>query len=199
MTQTKLISDEDFERAWDRLFTRDPQLPSVPAAAPRADSSFKLEDIVRASIKELRDELGKSWLPNRVFGTRLHASVAKNIEAAASPKGWVIRAEQPLRTFDHLPRRILGMSLANYVAGPGAHLAWLKDELARVMKMDAPIGNLQPDLVIQTPDRVATIWDLTSRQRVEHVAKTVLYANVLARPNRLVRIGETYWLRRGGF
>ncbi len=199
MTQRRLIPDEDFERAWDRLFSRDPPTPGMPAAISRTTSRFKLEDIVRKSIKELRAELGKSWVPNRIFGTRLHAIVARNIEAVASPKGWVIHAEQPLRTFAHLPRSVVDISLADYLAGPGGHLAWLQDELTRVMQMGAPVGNLQPDLVIQTPDRVATIWDLTSRQRAEHLAKTVLYANVLALPNQLVRIGETYWLQPGGF
>jgi len=42
---------------------------------------------------------------------------------------------------------------------------------------------------------VVTIWDLTSREREEHVAKTVLYANLLTGDNELARVGETYWLQ----
>jgi hypothetical protein len=199
VTQRKLIPDEEFERAWDRLFARDPPLPDIPAAVPRGSYPFKIEDIVRQSIMELRQELGKTWLPNRLFGSRLHAIVRSNIAAISSPAGWVIAAEQLLRTNPRLPNNVANISLEQYLAGPAAHLYWLKKNLKRVMNMKTLVGDLRPDLVIQGPDRVSTIWDLTSRERTEHVAKTILYANILARSNQLIRIGETYWVQRGGF
>ncbi len=138
-------------------------------------------------------------MPNRHFGTRLHASVRNNIAAIASPAGWVIAAEQPLRTHAHLPHDVANLSLGQYLAGPAAHLYWLERDLKRVMDMKTLVGDLRPDLVIQGPDRVTTIWDLTSRERTEHVAKTILYANILVRSGQLMRIGETYWVQRGGF
>ena len=45
MTQRKLIPDEEFERAWDRLFARDPPLPDIPAAVPRSSYPFKIETV----------------------------------------------------------------------------------------------------------------------------------------------------------
>jgi hypothetical protein len=199
VSQQKLIPDEEFERAWDRLFMRDLPLPDIPAAVPQGTYPFKIEDVVRQSIRELRLELGKTWLPYRLFGTRLHAIVRRNIAAITSPTGWTIAAEQPLRTFAHLPANVINMTLEQYLAGPATHLAWLEKDLRRVMHMKMSVGDLRPDLVIQGPDRVTTIWDLTSRERTEHVAKTILYANLLARSNQLTRIGETYWLQRSGF
>lgn len=199
MSQQNLISDEEFERAWNRWLMRDPPLPSVPIATPTAAYPFKLEDVVRESIRELRQELGKKWLPNRIFGTRLHAIVRSKIDAIAPAAGWMIAAEQPLRTFVHMPSDLVNLSLDQYLMGSGGHLYWLKDDLKRTMKLSTLIGDLKPDLVIRGPDLVLTIWDLTSRERTEHLAKTILYANLLAGENQLTRIGETYWVQRGEF
>lgn len=199
MSQQKLIPDEEFERAWNRCFMRDSLLPNVPAARPQGSYPFKIEDLVREAIRELRQELGKTWLANRLFGTRLHSVVRRKLETITSPAGWAIAAEQPLRAFIHLPADVVNASLEQYLAGPAAHLSWLENDLKRIMNMKICVGDLRPDLVIQGPDRVTTIWDLTSRERTEHVAKTILYANILARPNQLIRIGETYWVQPGGF
>lgn len=37
------------------------------------------------------------------------------------------------------------------------------------------------------------VWDLTSRSNVEHVAKTLLYSEILAQDDVLVQVMETYW------
>jgi hypothetical protein len=37
------------------------------------------------------------------------------------------------------------------------------------------------------------VWDLTSKGRVEHVAKTTLYAEILAKDGVWTRVMETYW------
>jgi hypothetical protein len=200
MSQQKLIPVEEFDRAWNRFFMRDPPLPHVLGATPHRAHPFKIEDLVRESIRELRQELGRVWLPNRFFGTRLHTVVRRKLEAITPLRGWVIAAEQPLRTFVHLPTHVAQTSLEQYLATQAAHLAWVEKDLKRVMKnMKTLVGDLQPDLVIQGPGLVSTVWDLTARERTEHVAKTILYATILARPNQLIQIGETHWDQRGGF
>jgi len=57
------------------------------------------------------------------------------------------------------------------------NLAWLENNLKRD-QLTKSVGDLKPDLVIRGP--ATTIWDLTSRERTEHVAKTMLYAHILS-------------------
>jgi hypothetical protein len=77
--------------------------------------------------------------------------------------------------------------------GPPAHL---KPFLSRLDR-NGRIGDLKPDLVIATPDQRMIIWDLTSREREEHLAKTLLYTLLLTPDNHLAHVGETYWLQPG--
>jgi hypothetical protein len=37
------------------------------------------------------------------------------------------------------------------------------------------------------------VWDLTSSSKAEHVAKTTLYAEILAKDGVWTRVMETYW------
>jgi hypothetical protein len=74
-----------------------------------------------------------------------------------------------------------------------------KNHLARSVGLKTLIGDLKPDLVIQGPGGVSVVWDLTSRENPDHVAKTMFYAFILSQPGRLTRIGETHWYQPGGF
>lgn len=49
------------------------------------------------------------------------------------------------------------------------------------------------DVALRAPNGSILIWDLTSSSRAEHLAKTMLYAQVLAEDNVAVRIMKTYW------
>jgi hypothetical protein len=183
--------EADFEREWNRVFQADSQDTRIPRQT-RTSYPFKLEDIVRTAIVELRRELGRTWLSNRLYGTRLHAAVRRQLENVKAPAGWQIEADQPLRAIGGLSSQLLRLSVREYLDGAGQHLGWLRPQLSALL--DSKIGDIKPDLFIRGPDRVVTIWDLTSREQQEHVAKTILYANLLTADNQLARIGETYWL-----
>lgn len=79
-----------------------------------------------------------------------------------------------------------------------SELHWLQTELhpmffSRSTGKPHIIGNLRPDLIIQDPTMILTIWDLTSVEETKHLAKTILYANVFSKGKYLCRIGETFW------
>jgi hypothetical protein len=187
-----LAWEAEFERDWDKIFKED--LPNVwIPLQTRRPYPFKLENVVRAAMAQLRKELGGIWLPNRLYGSRLHAAVHRELDRVKAPAGWQVVAEQPLRTIGWLSPGLLKLSIRQYLDGPGQHLRWLRSQLSTPLY--AKVGDIKPDLLIRRPDGVVTIWDLTSREQQEHMAKTVLYANLLTRDNQLARIGETYWLR----
>ena len=184
--------EDDFEREWNRAFKPDPPLAEIPSQR-RASSPFKLENVVRTAIADLRKELGKAWLPNNIYGTRLHAAFRRRMERITVPGGWSIHVEQPLRALGTLPPDILDLTVGQYLDGPGSHLKWLRTRLTG--QLHSLIGDIKPDLLVRDRDGVTVIWDLTSREREEHVAKTIFYANLLSHDNRLTRIGETCWLK----
>lgn len=186
--------DREFDQAWGRMFERDNRDSRAPAHAAHTAFPLQLEQVVRAAIRDLRKELGRAWLPNSNFGTRLHAKVAEHIRSLSNPAGWWIAAEMPLRQYGTIPHALLAKSLDSFLSGEGRHLDWIRNDLP-AKTLTEQIGNIKPDLVIRGPDQVTTVWDLTSRERQEHVAKTILYANLLAQDNHLTRIGETYWLK----
>jgi hypothetical protein len=186
--------EQDFEREWNRLFQADQRLPNMPSRAPTS-YPFKLEDVVREAMADLRKELGKGWLPNSIFGTRLHAALRHRLEKVTSPGGWWIAVEQPFGATGMLPPELLSLTVRQYLDGAGGHLEWLRPQLSR--QLNSKIGDIKPDLMMRGPDGVTTLWDLTSREHREHVAKTILYANLISRDNHLTRIGETYWLKFG--
>ena len=71
-------------------------------------------------------------------------------------------------------------------------LSRLLESLPKGM-LDKTVDNLKPDLLLRSPDGSLMLWDLTSREAAEHLAKTQLYAQILTKDGQLVRIGETYW------
>jgi hypothetical protein len=119
--------------------------------------------------------------------------VRQQIEKVTPSSRWQIDSEQPLRGIAGIPAGLLDVSVGDYLGGNGQHLSWLRPHLSALL--ESKIGDIKPDLFIRAPDGVVTIWDLTSREREEHVAKTVLYANLLTGDNELARVGETYWLQ----
>jgi hypothetical protein len=57
--------EAEFESEWNRAFTPVSPNQKIPRQT-RSKYPFKLEDVVRAAMAELRKELGKAWLPNRI-------------------------------------------------------------------------------------------------------------------------------------
>ena len=162
------------------------------------NGSINLDDIVRKSIHALREELGKQWLSNRMFGVKLHANVARRIARIRPMDGWYIAAEKPVRSMPFVRRDLLEQKLLDYLQGAGAGMHMYRDEVARLTRSGAKVGDLQPDLVVRPPDGSLVVWDLTSQQN-DHLIKTMLYAQVLTALGQHTRIGETYWLQKEGF
>jgi len=185
---------EAVELALDRALSAPYQPGPTTQAGATPPLVVKLEAIVQQAVAELRKELGRAWLPNSIFGTRLHAKVRELMNAAKWPSGWNIFVEEPIKMFAKLPAPLLNRTVGAYLdeQGPPAHL---KPSLSRVLDRNGRIGDLKPDLVITAPDGRMIVWDLTSREREEHVAKTLLYTILLTPDNHLTHVGETYWLR----
>lgn len=161
-------------------------------------ASIDLDDIVRKSIHALRTELGKQWLSNRLFGIRLHTHVSQRIERIQPLQGWYIAAETPVRAIPFVRRELLDQTVLDYLTGAGAGMHMYRDEVARLTRSGAKVGDLRPDLVVRPPDGSLVVWDLTSQQG-DHLIKTMLYAQVLTALGQHTRIGETYWLQKDGF
>ncbi len=157
-----------------------------------------LNEIVRQSICSLRLELGKQWLSNRLFGVKLHSHVAARISKLRPVDGWYIAAERPIRAMPFVRRDLLEQRVLDYLAGEGAGMHMYRDDVARLTRGGAKVGDLQPDLVVRSPDGCLMVWDLTSQQN-DHLIKTMLYAHVLTALGQLTKIGETYWLQKEGF
>lgn len=157
-----------------------------------------LNEVVRQSIRDLRAELGKQWLSNRMFGVKLHTCVAARIKNVRPTDGWYIAAEQPIRAIPFVRRDLLEQLVLDYLAGDGAGMHMYRDDVARLTRPGARVGDLQPDLVVRSPDGILVVWDLTSRPS-DHLIKTMLYAQVLTALGQLTHIGETCWLQKEGF
>lgn len=179
--------EKEFELVWNRTFNEVQTSKSLPTA--KTKRWIEIEKIVEQALRELRQELGKTWLPNSIFGTRLHTKVADLVRG----KNYSVFVEKPLKKFPHLSITIINMKVKDYLANN--NLAWLENNLKRDQLIKS-VGDLKPDLVIRGP--ATTIWDLTSRERTEHVAKTMLYAHILSSNNQLTRIAETYWSKFRG-
>jgi hypothetical protein len=155
---------------------------------PRA--SVALEAEVEAAIGRVRAAAGKRWLRPPEFGTRLHAEVARALRTQTLPPGWAIEVEQPLSRGGRLSQSGQ-MTVRQWLRSQG-DINRLESSLVRSV-LDEHIANIKPDVVLTRPEGARLIWDLTSVSREEHLAKTMLYAQLLAEDNVAVRIMETYW------
>lgn len=154
-----------------------------------------IEEAVSRAIQQLRSHLGATWLPAREFGTRLHAVVEYVIRTEfGSAAGWTIAAETPMSDLGVLSK-LASLTVADFLA-LRPNLAWLKQSL-RAEMLAKTIGTLRPDLVIKAPGGPLVLWDLTASSGAaaaqEHLAKTILYVQILSEEGVLVHVGETYW------
>lgn len=192
-------SPEEAGRALDEIEERAKRGSDSPnrVSGPRVES---LEELVGLAIDNVRADLRSEWLPARHFGTKLHSE----LEALArthfdSASELAIAAERSLDQFDSVPSRVKEMSIEEFV-DQSPVLKPYKSELRRAFgSLEGRVGAKKPDLVIRGPAQTI-VWDLTSRSRPVHLAKTLFYAEVLRRGDEMVLIGETYWRHfREGF
>lgn len=181
--------------------SRPPVACSTPASTRRAidleaivkEAAARLSAADRAQLLASQDD---EIAERTAAGAKLDAAVAEALRQLDPGNGWIVFANRPVRCFPGLDAATSARTIQDFVRNEG--LWWCETELRPLFvdrRSGRPrlIGNLRPDLVIQDPTMLLTIWDLTSTERVRHLAKTLLYAHVFARGRHLCQIGETYW------
>ena len=81
------------------MFEKDESTSRPGVVYAKTRYPVEIEQVVGSAIRDLRNELGKTWLPASHFGTRLHAKVAAHIRALPNSAGWWFAAEIPLRQY----------------------------------------------------------------------------------------------------
>lgn len=170
----------------------DPGKAAQAAEAGQLLKTAQLEDLVQSGIRQLMKEKGSGWMPNRIFGTRLHTILEELLERHLSGAGFRVDVEVPLKDMPSVPEAVKGMTIREFIAAnPEYHLP--EEQLSRIFRsLDQKIRDLRPDLVIQNEAQII-VWDLTAQSSAEHFAKTLFYSKVLNDGKRLSTIGETYW------
>jgi hypothetical protein len=147
-------------------------------------------------------KLGRPTGKSAEHGTRLGAMVTERLrrEGVGMPALRRPHVNRMFRTLEGFPSELANETIESFV---NRHIWYHIDEMKplfegtrrNLTKYKRRIGNMIPDLVIELPDGSLIIWDLTSKTREEHVAKTILYAHLasVASGGRLIRIGERYW------
>ena len=165
--------------------------------------NINLESIVNCAARQLSDKdrarLAASLDETQdrtEIGNRLDGLVTQELRKLAPGNGWIVHANRQVKTFPGMDAGKCGITIREFLQTSG--LWWLEEELRPMFysaRSGRPriIGNLRPDLIIQDPTMILTIWDLTSIERTTHLAKTILYAHVFSRGRYLCRIGETFW------
>lgn len=145
----------------------------------------------RQALKEawtaLRSQISTKGMGASQIGTRLHAAVAKVLKSETLPPGWRMVVEQPIGDVAGAGTRTVG----EWLRGRGNPHGLLDELPSKVLGQE--VRNLKPDLVMWEGRSHMFLWDLTSSSKAEHVAKTLLYGEVLGKDNVFVQIMETYW------
>jgi hypothetical protein len=161
-----------------------------------------LEGIVRLAASQLSQgdrqklEASQDETQDRTeIGNRLDGLVTKELRKLAPGNGWIVHANRQVKTFPGMDAATCSRTIAEFVHN---ELRWYEDDLKPMFtspRTGQPriIGNLRPDLVIQDPTMILTIWDLTSIEATKHLTKTILYAYVFSKGKYMCRIGETFW------
>jgi hypothetical protein len=168
--------------------------PRKSGEMPPATLFQELEITVAKAIEAVRRRLGKQWLSNKVFGTVLH----EELEAVLK-RDWVdsalvkVSVERPLAQFPQVSAGIAAMTIKAWLAAnPGYGI---KEASLRAIFRDIDtqtIGKLRPDLILEA-DGLRIVWDLTSINAQNHLAKTLFYAAVLDDGTGITRVAESYW------
>lgn len=178
-----LFTRHEVDEAVERLETHPPP-KGVHLPAPEVPP-VKLEHLTEEAKEGVRAMLGKRWARNPEFGTRLHAQLAASLEDYAA-KGWTIEVEKELGSAIGQ-----GQTVRQWLKASGDP-SGLGSSLPKKI-LDQTVDNLKPDLLLRARSGTVMVWDLTSREAAEHLAKTQLYAQILGKDGQLVQIAETYW------
>lgn len=153
-----------------------------------------LEDLVARAIAELGQAPGSAGLTASVEGTKLHTIFSRLVtQRYAGVGGITVVSERSIRSFAKLPAAVLDMTVEAFVA---ENLAETTKDLRPFFKVSGSgkprlIGDLRPDLVVRAPGQLV-VFDLTSVERQQHMAKNLLYRSVLGKGGERAWIGESY-------
>ena len=111
--------------------------------------TVQLEELVQSGIHQLMTEKGSAWMPNRIFGTRLHTILEELLERHFGGARFLADVEVPLKDFPGVAEAVKGMTIREFIAAhPEYYLP--EEQLSQIFRsLDQKIGNLRPDLVIQ--------------------------------------------------
>jgi hypothetical protein len=172
----------------DALDLADVAGTEAEAPAVQTPIDIEIQTAIRDAIKEIKDS-GIRSPTNAAYGTRLHAALARILRIRQLPADVAIEVEKPLSDFANLPDKLV----RDWLNDEGQAYAWLLGALSPKL-LDTNIRNLKIDAYLSTGDHSIT-FDLTSRESTRHLAKTMLYAALLAREGKISRVQEYYWVR----
>jgi len=158
----------------------------APALTPDIQAS------IRQALANLRTS-GRRAAGNAAFGTMLHAELARVLRAAGFPANVIAHVELRMGAFNTLPPAVLQETVAQWFQNEGRAYAWLQGSMPSSV-LNSLIADIKPDLEISIGGNNIA-FDLTSRERESHLAKTMLYAAILAREGQMTRVQEYYWVR----
>ena len=162
------------------------------AAAETLDFTKSAESVVGEAMQEAGIKKGASVSGGEGLkvGRDLHQRIEAKWAERPELKGIKPQAEMKVKELlppDHPAR---GQSVRQFLEGRGdkALIESLPDSVLK-----SKIDNLQLDMLARMPDGSILVWDLTSKEQVAHLAKTMLYSRIFEESGVLVRVGETFW------
>jgi Domain of unknown function (DUF4157) len=157
-----------------------------------ATKTIKVQDAINGALRDMKGKWSGHMAEK---GTKLHAALARRLEAMGLPAKVNLQVEQKLKNVYKLPSNIEKMSVRDWLRfegkGGGRAHAWLADQLEKRV-LDTAVGNLELDAIF-TIDGRTIVFDLTTRQETSHLAKTTLYTVIGSEENQLYRVQEYYW------
>jgi hypothetical protein len=165
---------------------------SVASKAPPGRVTQAAEKVVRqamddAVIKSGGDVPSKK---SRFVGTDLHERIEALWSSQPELAGIEHHSEAGIGALLRPDSPVRDMTVRQFLEARGER------ELIRRLSgrtLNSKVGALQVDLFAKLPDGSLVIWDLEGRERPVHIAKTLLYGQILSEEGVVMHVGETYW------
>jgi len=184
--------EEDILKAPDDVLTDTTTGAAATSGRKAASKTIKVQDAINDALREMKGKWSGHMAEK---GTRLHAALARHLEAMGLPAKVNLPVEQKLTNVFKLPSNIEDMTVRDWLKfegkGGGRAHAWLADALEKRV-LDTAVGNLELDAIF-TVDGRTIVFDLTTREKFSHLAKTTLYTVIGSEENQLYRVQEYYW------
>jgi hypothetical protein len=184
--------EEEISKALDEAFADTAGGTAASTGRKAAVKTIKVQDAIDAALRDMKGKWSGHMAEK---GTKLHAALARRLNAMDLPAKVQMQVEQKLKNVYKLPSNVENMTVRDWLKfegkGGGAAHGWLADALEKRV-LDTTVGNLELDAIF-TIDGHTIIFDLTTRQESSHLAKTLLYTVIGSEDNRLYRIQEYYW------